>query len=232
MTRTVLQFAVVKAEMLVGVGVQGVKGAPVIRQRRPAVGCPVNPVQAHRGRAVVVAVVIMIGEPVGAVVVHDGGMAGADVPRGAFQHHQAAAVGHVDPVLVEVGSGDGRTPAHADVIRTVHAGAAAAEIDEQVVVAAALVKTRTLLGVAVIRRSTAGDLGAQGSRVQTFAGGWINLRHHDAVRVGAVRHPDRAARVHENAGINAVVGEGVGVGGEWIMGLDHFALIRPNRRSQ
>ena len=220
--------------MFPGIHVEGIEGAPIIGQRRPTVSGPVQLHQADGGRAAVVTIVIMKGEPVGAVVIHDGGVAGADVTGVAFEKHGAAAVGHVDAGMVKIRSGDIGTATHANVVCAVHTSAAAAKIHEQVIVSTMLVKIGGLLRVAEKGATVVGHAVNRRIGGDACAGGVIQRHDEDAVRRGAERHPDRSVGFHHDGRINAVVGGEIGVGRDLTtgIGLDHFALVGPDRRSQ
>ena len=84
------------------------------------------------------------------------------------------------------------------------------------------------------RRATAGDLRADGICVHPLACRRVELRHNDSVRVRTKHHPDTAVCFHEDAGVNAVEGRGVGfrLCATTRVRLHHLALIRPHRRDE
>ena len=166
-----------------GIAVKRVKCAPVIGQCGPTVGRPVHLHQANRGRTAIVAIVIVKGEPVGAVVIHDGRMAGTDVARSAFEHHRAAAIGQVNAVPVIIRAGDARAAADTNVVGAIRAGTAAAEIHKQIVIAAVLVKARAFLGIAEKYRAIVGNPVDRGTGREAFTRDRIQLHDENAVRI-------------------------------------------------
>src|SRR5262249_36995000 len=126
-------------------------------------------------------------------------------------HHGDAA-----PVVVRAGRGGG--PAHLDLVRAAHALAALVVRGEQVVVAVALDHGRALDGLRAgrpggdrVHRAVAGGL---------LAGGRVEPDHLDPRPPGAEVQPPGAVAVHEEVGVDGVVGAAGGRG-------DDDSLVAP-----
>src|SRR6266498_2071097 len=107
---------------------------------RPAVGSPLEATETEGARAVFVAVVKMKAEPVGASFGENSGVARADEAAVGFGKEGTAALKQVFPIAVEVRAGGGRASADAYVVGAVHAAAALAPVDEEVVIVVALIE--------------------------------------------------------------------------------------------
>nr|GEU28184.1 hypothetical protein [Tanacetum cinerariifolium] len=189
---------------------------PAWRQGRPAppasVGGPAvgerQIADEQHGRVVVLAVELVAGHR----AVADRFPARRDEAPAARFQHRAAAIAHVDAVLVEVGARDAGRAAVRDVVRAVGAVAALALGDEQVVVRAVGHDERVFDADAV-----GGDAVLVADRLEAVA---VHPRHINAGPERAIAEPRLAGLVDKKVGVDGIEIVAAGRG-------EHGALVHP-----